>query len=123
MSKDPYTCKRLGYKVKGFKQEEWDKEVPRVCDTVLRAKVNQNEHIKQFLIKSHPKILAEAAKDSLWACGLALKDDRVLKRKNWVRVGHGGMKFMQIRSEILNVPMPDLSVMEDDDSEPEEQDP
>ena len=111
MAKDPYTCKRLGYKIKGFKQEIWDAEVPKVCDTVLRAKVNQNEHIKQFLLTSHPKILAEAApKDSLWACGLSMKNDRVLSRKNWIRIGHGGMKYMEIRSELLNVPMPDLSM-------------
>ncbi len=111
LAKDPYTCKRLGYKIKGFKQDVWDEEVPKVCDTVLRAKVSQNEHIKQFLLTSHPKILAEAApKDSLWACGLSLKSDRVLNRKNWIRIGHGGMKYMQIRSELLNVPMPDLSM-------------
>ena len=120
LATDPYTCKRLGHQIKGFKQSEWDKEVPSVCDTVIRAKVEQNDFVRDFLIKSHPKILAEAAENTLWGCGVALKDDKVLKRKNWSQVGLGGMKYMEIRSELLGLSMPDLSIIQDSsDDEPE----
>ncbi len=49
-AKDPYECKRLAYKIKGFDQGEWDKAAPGVCDEVLRGKVDQNEFVRNFLI-------------------------------------------------------------------------
>ncbi len=123
LATDPYTCKRLGHQIKGFKQDKWDKEVPSVCDEVIRAKVEQNDFVRGFLIKSHPKILAEAAENTLWGCGVALKDDRVLKRRNWSQVGLGGMKYMEIRSELLGLPMPDLSIIQDSSDDEGELDP
>ena len=114
---DPYTMKKLAYQIDGFNQKVWDKEVPSICNTVLRAKVFQHDFIKQYLLDTHPKYLAEADPKSLWACGVALKSEDCINMKKWKRIGHGGLTLMRIRSEILKVPMPrmDMSFSEDDD--------
>ncbi len=89
-----------------------------MCDEALRAKVEQNEFVKKFLIEqTGNKILAEAAVDSKWACGLALKDDNILHKRNWERIGHGGLTFMKIRSELTGQPMPDLDESSDEDED------
>ncbi len=106
---DPYECKRIGHKIDGFNQDKWDEQAPKVCNKALREKVDQNSFVKQFLISTGDKILAEAAPNSKWACGLKLKDNNILDITKWERVGHGGMVYMQIRSEITGRPMPDLS--------------
>ncbi len=112
---DPYTMKRLAYQIEGFNQKTCDKEVPSVCDKVLRAKVSQHGFIKQYLIDTHPKYLAEAAPKSLWACGIALKDDDCINMSKWKRIGLGGLTLMKIRSEILGVPMPRMDMSFDDE--------
>ncbi len=106
---DPYECKRLGHKIEGFNQEKWDEQAPKVCNRALREKVDQSSFVKEFLISTGDKILAEAAPNSKWACGLKLKDKNILDISKWERVGHGGMVYMQIRSEITGRPMPDIS--------------
>ncbi len=117
-AKDPYECKRLAYKIKGFDQGEWDKAAPGVCDEVLRGKVEQNEFVRKFLTtKTGNKVLAEAAVESKWACGLALNDDNILHRRNWLRIGHGGLTYMKIRSELTGVPMPSLDLESSDEED------
>ncbi len=106
---DPYECKRLGHKIDGFNQEKWDEQAPIVCNRALREKVDQNSFVKEFLISTGDKILAEAAPNSKWACGLKLSDKNILDVSKWERVGHGGMVYMKIRSEVTGRPMPDLS--------------
>ncbi len=106
---DPYDCKRLGHKIDGFNQEKWDEQAPKVCNRALREKVDQSSFVKEFLISTGDKILAEAAPNSKWACGLKLNDKNILDISKWERVGHGGMVYMKIRSEITGRPMPDLS--------------
>ncbi len=116
LAKDPYECKRLAYKIKGFDQDEWDKAAPKICDEALRGKVDQNEFVRKFLVEqTGNKVLAEAAVDSKWACGLALHDDNILHRRNWLRIGHGGLTLMKIRSELTGLPMPDLDLESSDE--------
>ena len=119
MSRDPYECKTLGHRVKDFDQSKWDDRAGSVADTVIRAKVNQHDFIKQFLLNTGDKKLAEAAEDSLWGCGLKLDDPNVVKYDKWLRVGHAGRVLMSIRSELRSPPnspprMPRSPVTTDD---------
>ena len=103
---DPYECRKLAFKIKGFNQAKWDKKAPEVADKVIRAKVSQNVEIKKFLKNTHPLKLAEAAKDSYWGCGIDLKDDNILRYSKWKRIGHAGEVYMKIRDELLGLSAP-----------------
>ncbi len=100
MSRDPYECKKFGHQVKGFIQEDWDIKAPAVGETCIRAKVNQHEFIKNFLLSTGDKHLAEADKESKWACGLSLDDKKLLDFDSWKRIGHAGRIYMNIRDEL-----------------------
>ncbi len=98
MSRDPYECKKYGHQVKGFVQEDWDIKAPAVGEVCIRAKVNQHKFIKDFLLSTGDKHLAEADKESKWACGLALDDKKLLDFDSWKRIGHAGRIYMNIGS-------------------------
>ncbi len=100
MSRDPYECKKFGHQIKGFDQEEWDDKAPEVANTVIRAKVDQHTFVKDFLMSTGDKKLAEADKESKWACGISLDDKKLLDFNNWKRIGHAGKVYMKIRDEL-----------------------
>ncbi len=104
MSRDPYECKKYGHLIKGFDQEEWDAKAPEVANTCIRAKVNQHKFIKDFLMSTGDKKLAEADKDSKWACGISLDDKKLLDFDAWKRIGHAGKVLMNIRDELKPKP-------------------
>ncbi len=104
MSRDPYECKKFGHQIKGFDQEDWDAKAPEVANTCIRAKVDQHKFIKDFLMSTGDKKLAEADKDSKWACGIALDDKKILNFDNWKRIGHAGKVLMNMRDELKPKP-------------------
>lgn len=113
--RNPYECKKLGLRVKGFNQAKWDEKAGDVAETCIRAKIEQNEFCRDFLLNNTQDLqLAEASAVSKWGCGFALDNDDVLNPDNWSRIGHAGRVLMDLRAELRakmnNPPPPPVSV-------------
>ncbi len=99
--RNPYECKRLGQRVKGFNQKRWDAKAGDVAETVIRAKIEQSEFCRDFLLNNTKDLqIAEASAVSLWGCGFALDSDQVMDPVNWPRIGHAGRVLMDLRAEL-----------------------
>lgn len=100
-SKEPAEQKALGRKVKGFNKDQWDK----ICrDVVYRgnyAKFSQHKDLKEILLKTNNKIIAEASPyDRIWGIGLKATDERALNSSKWEGTNWLGEAIMKVRSEI-----------------------
>ena len=70
---DPVIQKQLGKTVVGFNRDKWEKEVPDVLLTGLRAKFTQNKSCHDFLKNTGNKIIGEAnPNDSFYGIGMGV---------------------------------------------------
>ncbi len=100
---NPFTIKKLGYQVRGFKKQKWDKKVYDVAYTCNKRKFEVHENFAELLINTHPRILAEGSEEEPWGCGVKLDSDDVLNRDAWPRKnGTMGDCLMQIRQELID---------------------
>lgn len=101
-NQDPWVVKDLGKQVRGYSDAVWHPvRVEKVVE-VLLAKFSQNLDIKQILIDSDDKILAEASPiDKIWGIGLAPDNPLARIRTNWRGLNLLGDALMVTR-EILN---------------------
>ena len=66
----------------------------------FQAKFSQNSHLKQIMINSQNKTLAEASKDVFWGVGLSLDDPNILNRDVWTGCNILGKVLQKVRQEL-----------------------
>ena len=72
-----------------------------VVRTGLLAKFHQNPHLKEQLLKTGKKILAEAnPHDNFWGTGCALRSDLLSKPGQWSGKNKLGVLLMDLRQEL-----------------------
>ena len=81
---DPVVQKNLGHEVRGLDHASWDKDKCSILKEILISKFTQHEQLKQFLMDTKDKTLAEAnGRDSYFAIGLPLTHPDVLDQTKW----------------------------------------
>lgn len=98
----PKAAKALGRKIKNFEQETW---VQHRFDIVVRAnkaKFEQNETLKLFLLKTGSTVLAEASPtDKIWGIGLAADNPQAPDPSCWTGLNLLGFALMAVRDDLL----------------------
>lgn len=68
---NPAEAKALGRKVKNFIPAKWDEEKFRIVTEGNLHKFSQHEAMKQYLLGTAPRVLAEASPvDNIWGIGM-----------------------------------------------------
>ena len=96
----PYEMKKIGSTVRNFNFNKWSEEAPKIAKKGLRAKFSQNSHLKERLLSTGDKNLAEATKEKLWGCGVGLYEQGCLDSSRWTRRGIMGDTLISIRDEL-----------------------
>src|SRR5579871_1207421 len=96
---DPAAMKDLGRKVKNYNDKDWSKVRYDIVKRGLLAKFQQNECLKQNLLRTDDKILAECSKfDRIWGIGLAPNNPETQDVNKWLGQNLLGKGLMEIRS-------------------------
>ena len=94
----PKEFKNLGKLVKNYDDAVWNLHKDRIVIEGNYAKFSQNPALKNFLLSTGDKILAEASPlDKVWGIGLDESDDRVLDPAQWQGENHLGFALMRVR--------------------------
>jgi ribA/ribD-fused uncharacterized protein len=96
----PIKIKKLGRLIKNFNEQIWDENKREIVFTGNYLKFNQNPELKEKLLETNGKQLAEASPyDKIWGIGISEKDAR--GGKEWKGQNLLGKALMEVR-EILN---------------------
>ena len=93
--------KDLGRKVRGFKENVWVEKRFSIVKKGLKAKFDQNPHLRTYLLNTGDQILVEANPcDPIWAIGLSEHDRRCHDPSKWKGLNLLGKILMEIREEL-----------------------
>ncbi|WP_300758454.1 NADAR family protein [uncultured Brachyspira sp.] len=100
----PKAIKELGRKVKNFDDEVWDKMKYQIVFTGNYYKFSQNTELRNFLLSTKNKVLAEASPyDRVWGIKMKYDDDNIKNPFCWKGENLLGFALMQVRDEIKRV--------------------
>jgi ribA/ribD-fused uncharacterized protein len=81
----PRDQKALGRQVRSFDKAVWDSRCIELMTTGLYAKFSQNPSMREELLSTDDKEIAEASPfDSIWGIGLGEDDDRIWDKTKWL---------------------------------------
>lgn len=82
--------------------ERWYGQLDDMVGLGLRAKFRENPALAHFLVRTHPKALGEASKDTRWGIGFTLTDSDALNTQKWPAEGNVmGKQLTIVRDEML----------------------
>ena len=97
-SKSQKSMKALGRQVKNFDESTWIKHREAIVKRGLHAKFTQNDSMKQLLLQTGSKIIAEGSPyDKIWGTGKAVD---VTNPRQWNGTNLLGKLLMEVRSEL-----------------------
>ena len=100
--KSAFDCKLLSKEiVYSPEKARWADVARELCYPGIKAKFEQNENLRQFLLHTGSCILAECSYDSLWGTGIPIHHTDCLKHDQWTSQGLLGDILTQIRSELV----------------------
>eukprot|EP00930_Biecheleria_cincta_P038030 TRINITY_DN26129_c0_g1_i1.p1 TRINITY_DN26129_c0_g1~~TRINITY_DN26129_c0_g1_i1.p1 ORF type:complete len:531 (+),score=99.51 TRINITY_DN26129_c0_g1_i1:60-1652(+) len=95
---DPKDCKSLGRGVRNFDEGLWQKHLEEVAFEVVRQKFDSEKSLRELLLSTGDKILAEAApRDAIWGIGLPSSDPRSHDPSQWCGRNILGYALMRAR--------------------------
>ena len=98
-SSNPGAAKKYGREIKNFDEALW---IENRFDIVVRgnkAKFEQNEALKQFLLNTNNRIIVEASPvDKIWGIGLAGDHKYAENPEKWKGLNLLGFALMKVRS-------------------------
>lgn len=98
---DQMTIKRLGRMVRNFKDEVW---MTHRCEIIKRgnvAKFCQNSSLKEYLLSTEDKILAEASpNDVIYGIGMEEHVSEIIEPSKWRGLNLLGFTLMEVRDII-----------------------
>lgn len=98
---DPKSCKSLGRGIRSFDEELWQKHLEEVAFEVVMQKFDSEKSLRQLLLSTGDKILAEAApNDAIWGIGLPCKDPRSRDPSQWRGRNILGYALMRAREHL-----------------------
>ena len=109
---DPKQYKELGRQVKNFSPKIWDEKKFEIVVKGNLYKFSQNENLKQFLLSTKNKILAEASPyDKIWGIGMDANDKDILNQDKWKGENLLGKALMKVRDIIKKEFFPEVIIM------------
>lgn len=97
--RNPKNIKALGRKVKNFDDKMWNDKKKSIVYAHNVEKFRQNKHLKDALLETGKKILAEASPyDRVWGIGLASSDERAMNPFLWQGSNLLGKILMDVRA-------------------------
>ncbi|MFW0717368.1 ADP-ribosylglycohydrolase family protein [Pedobacter sp. N23S346] len=97
----PEEVKKLGREVRNYDEGIWAKNRYEIVKTGNFHKFSQHKALKEFLINTGEKILAEASPvDLIWGIGLAEDDPDVKNPGKWKGLNLLGFALMEVRDEM-----------------------
>ena len=99
--KDPSIHQRLGRQIKGFIPKKWDNHKIGIVWYANYLKFTQHEDLKERLLATENRILAEASPyDLIWGIGFSANDEMALDEKNWKGQNLLGKVLMSVRASL-----------------------
>ncbi len=99
----PANQQKLGRIVKGYKQELWDQNKFGIVWYGNFLKFSQHKDLRDRLLATKGKILAEASPyDLVWGVGYSAEDDAILNPDNWTGRNLLGEVLMSVRNAMDN---------------------
>ena len=100
-SDSPKKQKELGRQVKNFDEKKWKEVAREIVFKANYAKFSQHPHLRDKLIETRNKIMAEVNPyDCVWGIGLGADDDRALDVDEWRGTNWLGEVLMEVRDEL-----------------------
>ena len=94
-------AKKLGRRVSGFVSDVWNAHALKIVIDGNVAKFQQNAELREYLMSTGNKILAEASPhDRLWGIGLHESDLAVYDPASWPGRNLLGFALMEVRSRL-----------------------
>lgn len=102
-STDPMKMKKLGRKVQNFDAKMWDEESGSIVIRGNLAKFKQNPELRDFLLSTEHKTLAEASPyDTIWGIGMTEAEAKKAYPHIWRGINKLGFALMEVRDELAN---------------------
>ena len=99
--KDPKEIKKMGRKIKNFNEKLWDKNKFDIIYHGNLEKFTQDNELKEQLLATENKILAEASPyDKIYGIGMYPNDPDVQYPKRWKGENLLGQAIMKVREKI-----------------------
>jgi hypothetical protein len=96
---DPVAQLRIGKNLKNLDEAKWDSEVFDLFKPGLTAKFSQNQNLKEKLLSTGTKRLAEASLNSTWGIGIKLEDP-ALGQKGETGLNRLGKLLTSVRDDL-----------------------
>lgn len=98
---DPAAIKALGRRVHGFNESVWTGQREAVVTGGLLEKFSQNAGLKEMLLATGMRELAECAvRDRIWGIGIGMSDPLRFDRKSWLGQNLLGRCLMRVRDRL-----------------------
>ena len=81
---NPFQIKKLGSKVRNYKETVWNKNNKEIAYAAIKAKFLQNPMLGNLLCSTGDVTIAEGSLDSYWGTGIHLHDKNALDDRFWV---------------------------------------
>ena len=98
LTRDPMLIKAIGDAMPGTQM--WTDGQLKVMEKGLYAKFTQNANLRQLLIETEGKTLAEASRDKFWGIGWRLRDPDVGNSTTWTGKNNMGKLLESVRETI-----------------------
>lgn len=97
----PKRQQQLGRQVKGFEHEVWKRNRQRIVQEANVLKFTQHEDLKQRLLQTGQKTLAEASpEDLIWGIGFEADAPEAVLPEKWTGQNLLGKALMQVRKQL-----------------------
>ena len=97
----PYQQQKMGREIKSYQQMLWDQNKYGIVWFGNYLKFTQHVDLKERLLATGNKILAEASPvDKVWGVGLAADDEHILDETNWTGQNLLGKALMSVRDSL-----------------------
>jgi ribA/ribD-fused uncharacterized protein len=99
----PKEQKRLGRAIRGYSDEGWNPVARDLSYVGIYQKFAQNKELRELLLSTGNKILAEASPvDKKWGVGLEHLDPRIHNKAEWPGKNWLGQILMKVRDDLRN---------------------
>lgn len=100
--KQPNEARKLGYLVKNYEDDVWAANRLAVVKRANELKFASNHNLRQFLLSTNGKVLAEASPvDRIWGIGLPHSHQDAMNAQKWRGQNLLGIALMLVRDELL----------------------
>lgn len=100
---NPGAAKKYGREIRNFNEDVWNQNRFDIVVRGNKAKFEQNEELKQFLLNTKDRIIVEASPvDKIWGIGLSEDDKHCENPEKWKGLNLLGFALMKVRYLLRN---------------------